>query len=117
MNMSKFLQAADPIYKNPIIAFPLTATDRLVFQSNIAKLYEIPSNTELILITSTKAVYVLFGNDSVFAELPDEYDVLDGSAAMLNPGLICGISFTGYTHISLISASSGELTIQRWARR
>jgi len=117
MNMQKFLQAADPIYKNPIWAFPLTATDKLALTANTAKLYAIPSNTEIILINSTKDIYVLFGTAAVEAEIPDEYDILDGTAPMLNPGTICNLTFADYTHLSIISSSASTVTIQRWSRR
>jgi len=117
MNMTKFLQAADPIYKNPIFSFPLTATDILILAANVAKLYAIPANVELLLINSTSNIYVLFGDDTVEASVPDEYDVLDGSAPMLNPGLICGLSFAGLTHFSVVCAGSCVVSVQRWARR
>lgn len=117
MNMQKFLQAADPIYKNPIWAFPLTATDKLALTANIAKLYAIVANTEIILLNATRDIYVLFGDSGVVAEVPDEYDILDGSSPMLNPGVICNISFTSYTHISVISGYDCIVTVQRWSRR
>jgi hypothetical protein len=119
MNMSKFLQAADPVYKNPILAFPLTAVDSILILSNEPKLYAIPSGTELIMFNATKDIYVLFGDEEVIAELPSTPgdDVLDGTASMLNPGLICGITFSTYTHVSLISADTCYVTIQRWSRR
>jgi len=117
--MSKFLQAADPIYKNPIWAFPITATDRISLTANEAKLYTIPTNSEIILISSPKEVYVLFGDETVVSDIPDEYDpdILNGSSPMYCPGMICGVSFTGYTHLSVISEISTIVYIQRWSRR
>jgi hypothetical protein len=118
--MVKFLQAADPIYKNPILAFPLTATDRLVLEANVAKLYAIPSNTGMIQIIGTASICVLFGGSNVEATIPDEYDedVLDGTAPMLDPGLICGLPFgTAPGYASIISSEACTVYIQRWSRR
>ena len=117
MTMQKFLQAADPIYKNPIFAFPLTDTDKLSLTANVPKLYVIPSNTEILLANATRDIYVLFGSSAVIAEIPDEYDILDGSAPMLNPGVICNITFSNHTHISFVSTYDCTVTIQRWSRR
>jgi len=117
MSMQKFLQAADPIYKNPISSFPLTDTDKLALTADVPKLYAIPSNTEILLFQSTKDFYVLFGDSTVVVEVPDEYDILDGSAPMLNPEKICNVSFSNYTHVSIISESNCAVFVQRWSRR
>lgn len=116
MNMTKFHQAADPIYQNPIFSFPLTAVDSLILTANTAKRYTIVSNTELLLLNATKDIYVLFGDVTIEAEVPNT-DVLTGVSAMLNPGVICGISFIGATHLSIISPYDTVVTLQRWARR
>jgi len=119
MNMQKFLQAADSVYKNPIWSSPVTAVDRITLVANTPKLYTLPANVEFILLNSIKSIYVLFGLSDVVATIPDEYDsdILDGSSPMLNPGLICGISFTNFTSMSLISTENTIVTIQRWSRR
>jgi hypothetical protein len=118
MDMKKFLQAADPTYNNPILSTQLTASDRLSLTANTAKRYAIPTGTDLILFTPSKDIWVLFGGSDVEVEVPDEYDVVDGSAPLLNPGLICNVSFsTQLTHVSLISEQDCQVSIQRWSRR
>lgn len=120
MEAKKFLQAADPNYKNPIISMPLTAVDSLVLEANVAKRYTLPTDTELLLLNSVANIYVLFGTSSVVAELPDEYDdILDGSASMLNPGLICNLATggLGLTHMSVICEEATKVNIYRWSRR
>ena len=119
MEMTKFLQAQDPIFKHPILSFPLTAVDRLYLQANIAKAYAIPSNTDKFLFSSTESIYVIFGNSNVADSLSlDEYDndILDGSACMLDPGVICNVSFEDFTHVGLISGYACNVFIQRWGR-
>lgn len=118
-SMVQFLQAADPQYKNPILSFPITATDRIKITAGVAVRYTIPDNVDILFFNSVENLIIQFGDSSVVAEIPDEYDsdILDGTAAMLNPGPICSIPFAGYTHASVICAVDCYVYIQRWARR
>ena len=113
--MSHFIQAEDT-HKNPIFSFPITATDRLALSANVAKLYTIPANSNFILLISSADIHVLLGDAEVLASIPDEYDVLDGSAPILNPGVICNVAFDHHTHISIISESDCTVSVLRWRR-
>lgn len=87
--------------------------DALVLSASSAKRYTIPADTDKILIAGTVDILVKFGASNVTVSIPVT-DQLNGDAPFLNPGLIDVPA--DMTHVSIISASAGNVYIACWKK-
>lgn len=112
--MRAFAQGVQRVaYEDGALIASMTPTDvdALSLGAGVAKRYTIPTGVKKLMVVSDKDLLVKEGDSTVVATLPVA-DVTNGTAPMLNPGLLEIPS--GVTHISVYCASACIAYIYRW---
>jgi hypothetical protein len=112
--MRAFLESSYPMTGARASLAPVQADhiDRLALPANQAKSHQVPAGARFVLFSPTADFYARFGAAGLVVALPSG-DVIDGSAAELNPG--ARSIPPEATEIALISPSECQITLSFYA--
>lgn len=91
---------------------PSDAVDARALAAGIAERHAIPAGSHFVLFSATGDFFAKFGDSSVTAAVPSA-DVVDGSAAELNPAARAVPA--GTTHVSLVADADCLVTLAFYA--